>query len=50
MSSSLADLLIGAVNLEPGPFTGDNFFGLIDEVRIYSRALSETEIHTLYVC
>jgi len=31
-----------------GRWTGDYFYGLIDEVRIYNRALSESEIQTLY--
>jgi len=43
--ASVTDMLIGAV------FTGggirENFDGLIDEVRIYNRALSEPELMTL---
>ncbi len=42
---TLNNTVIGAINL--GSFTG-NFFGLIDEVRIYSRALSASEIKGLY--
>ncbi|MBE7501478.1 MAG: immunoglobulin domain-containing protein [Verrucomicrobiales bacterium] len=42
-----ADMLIGAVNLQ-GPSATENFRGVIDEVRVYSRALTAGEILALY--
>lgn len=48
--SCTADLLIGAVVLANpgGGAIGQTLVGLIDEVRIYSRALSDLEIRTLF--
>jgi hypothetical protein len=43
-SSSTAPIRIGA---NPSP-TGDKLAGLIDDVRVYSRALSATEVQDLY--
>jgi hypothetical protein len=46
--SSLADLLIGSSRCLPDGGICEGFAGLIDEVRIYSRGLSDTEVLTLY--
>jgi hypothetical protein len=47
--SSRTDLSIGAGGFFPAAnMAGEAFAGLIDEVRIYNRALSETEMQTLY--
>ncbi|KKO20342.1 MAG: Ig-like domain-containing protein [Candidatus Brocadia sp.] len=45
MNNSAENLLIGAVYSRN---ISEYFHGVIDEVRIYNRALSESEIHELY--
>jgi len=46
IDSSITDLLIGAVYTGGG--ITENFAGIIDEVRIYDRALNQSEIQILY--
>ena len=50
-SSGVHNILTGNTNLRLGMFYTDGslpFFGIIDDVRIYSRALTASEIQTLY--
>lgn len=49
MSSSGYNLMIGQRNAGESPtYSDENFNGLIDDVRIYNRALSATEVTQLY--
>ncbi len=47
INSNREDLRIGAVSPEPNKFL-QSWDGLIDEVQIYNRALTETEIRALF--
>ncbi len=46
LSTSTSPLYIGTKH--PGALTGDVYKGIIDEVRLYSRALTETEVAVIY--
>jgi hypothetical protein len=46
---SMADFRIGARQEPEGPYSYEYFHGGIDDVRVYNRALSASEIQQLYV-
>ena len=45
-----ADITTYDRNLLGGSSTGDRFFGLMDELKIYNRALSHAKITGCYMC